>query len=63
MDIAKVKLVLTCTKCSGKFEIESSTGPSNICDPCTIPMLEAVYGEPMRYGKFGIEPVGGSSAG
>lgn len=65
MDAKAVEYDLTCTKCRVRFKMMSATGPSNICDACTLPMLEAIYGEPLRWNvKFGIvEVVGGSSEG
>lgn len=65
MDAKAVRFDLTCTKCGEKFSIMSSTGPSNVCDGCVLPMLEAVWGMKLQWSKvFGIvEPVAGSSTG
>lgn len=48
MDFPKVKIANKCKDCGEEFTISSSTGPSNICDPCTIPYLEAVWGPDWR---------------
>lgn len=44
MDLKPVKLTLTCGKCGEGFEILSSTGHSNICDKCTFPVVEFIFG-------------------
>ncbi len=59
MDVRITKFDLTCTKCGKDFVIFSAVGPSNICDDCTLPMLEAVWGcKLVRNKTFGVvEPV------
>src|SRR5271154_145536 len=58
--VQTVTWTCVCSTCGNSFTLESSTGPSRMCDACALPLLEILWGCRLQVNRFNVvEPVRG----
>ena len=54
MEFPVVTYKCTCGSCGKRFTIETSCGPSRLCNDCALTLLEIIWGCPLEISFHGI---------